>query len=236
MQLRAWWLSLQERTTPAHSPRQAGSSAGDNDYGQLGNNSTIDSSIPVDVTGLSSGVAAISAGQGQTCALTTVGGVKCWGGINGSLIPIDIPGLASGVVSINTSAAYDNHTCVLTTIGGVKCSSGIGTYGATLVDQPGLPSDVTAITVGKRHACSLTSAGGVKCWGLDDPIAEIFDPTGVLSSTPVNVPGLSSGVTAISAGYDSTFALTTAGGVKAWENNGLSIVDIAGLTSGVAAI
>ncbi len=101
---------------------------GSNDQGQLGDNSIAQRLTPVDVVGLAGGVAAVATGASHSCALTTAGGVKCWGdntygqlGDNTQtqrLTPVNVSGLASGVKAI---AAGDNHTCALTNAGGVKC-------------------------------------------------------------------------------------------------------------------
>ena len=55
---------------------------GDNGFGQLGDGTTTDRTTPVDVVGLTSGVAAVSAGSAHTCAWTTEGSIKCWGSNN----------------------------------------------------------------------------------------------------------------------------------------------------------
>ncbi|OGT41708.1 MAG: hypothetical protein A3F13_03015 [Gammaproteobacteria bacterium RIFCSPHIGHO2_12_FULL_40_19] len=53
---------------------------GNNFHGQLGNGTTaINSSVPIDVSGLSSGVRSIVNGNGSSCALLTSGVMKCWG-------------------------------------------------------------------------------------------------------------------------------------------------------------
>jgi hypothetical protein len=101
---------------------------GDNSNGQLGNGSTTNSLVPVAVTGLSSGVASISAGNGLTCAVTTSGAAYCWGwngegdlGIGsttGSLVPVAVTGLSSGVASISAGFL---HTCAVTTSGAIYC-------------------------------------------------------------------------------------------------------------------
>jgi alpha-tubulin suppressor-like RCC1 family protein len=63
---------------------------GNNNYGQLGNNTTTNSPTPIPVETLGNGVISASAGWGFTCASTTSGGVWCWG--VRSHVPIHVTG------------------------------------------------------------------------------------------------------------------------------------------------
>ena len=207
---------------------------GFNAFGQLGDNSTTSRKIPVDVSGLTSGVAKVSAGGNHSCAVTTTGGAKCWGfnafgelGDNTNTnrkIPVNVFGLTSGVAAIS---AGGTHTCALTTTGGVKCwgdnaagelGNGSNINSKIPVDVTGLTSGVAAVSAGTDHTCALTTTGGVKCWG-SDVSGELGDGTNTDSNVPVDVSGLSSGVTAVSAGTDHTGALAALGALKCWGSN-----------------
>ena len=237
---------------------------GANNYGQVGNNSGTDALLSQDVVGLTSGVAAVAAGDWHTCALTTSGGVKCWGrntsgqlGNNSLTVqrtPVNVTGLTSGVISLTGGSL---HTCALTTSGGVKCwgynasgqlGNGDTVTQKTAVDVTGLSSGVSAITAGLYHTCALTTSGGVKCWGEADAGRVLGNGSVVDQKTPADVTGLTSGVTAISAGEYHTCALISDGTVKcwgrntygqignaSWDNQNLP-VDVAGLSVPVVSI
>jgi alpha-tubulin suppressor-like RCC1 family protein len=204
---------------------------GNNEYGQLGDDSLVDSSMPTDVFGPRGWAAGVSAGGwSHACAITAAGGVMCWG--------------ENTLGQLGDGTYAGPETCR-----GNPCST-------TPVDVSGLTSGVMAISAAGDYTCALTVAGGVKCWG-DNADGELGDGTNTgpeicsyftCSTTPVDVTGLTSGVTAISAGYYHACALTTAGGAKCWGYNGQGQlgdgtearktvpVDVSGLTSGVAAI
>ena len=140
--------------------------------------------MPVNVTGLTSGVSAIAAGSGHTCALTTAGGVKCWG-YN------DYGQLGDGTTTQRAHARRreradqrrqrhrgrrlshlrPDHRRRRQVLGSTTADGQLGdgttTSSATPVDVSGLTSGVSAIAAGDYHTCALTTAGGVKCWGYN---------------------------------------------------------------------
>jgi alpha-tubulin suppressor-like RCC1 family protein len=226
---------------------------GQNVYGQLGDGTTTDRAVPRDVVGLATGVTAVAAGGGHSCALTNGGGVKCWGSnAYGQLgdgttttrtTPVAVAGLSSGVTAVS---AGGTHTCALLSAGTVKC------WGRNLEGQLGdgsttnRPTPVsitgsitgTQVSAGGGHSCVVTSGGGLKCWG-DNTYSQLGDGTNTRRLAPTDVSGLTSGATMVSAGGSETCAVTNAGGAKCW-GNGLSAApsDVSGLTSeirGVAA-
>lgn len=221
---------------------------GNNYTGRLGDGTDTDSLTAVDVSGLSSGVAAIAAGENHSCALTTGGGVKCWGSNNvgqlgdgtteSRLMAVDVSGLDSGVLAI---AASRQQTCALTSAGGVKCwgsnlngelGDGTTTTRLTAVDVSGLSSGVTAIAMGGSHACALTAGGGLMCWG-NNGSGQLGDGTTTNRLTAVGVSGLDSGISAIAVGQGFTCALTTSGGVKCWGSHRNGQLGIGGRNYGL---
>lgn len=237
---------------------------GNNDSGQTGNDLSIPSYTPYNVVGLSSGVLSISAGSNFTCALTSAGGVKCWGrnssgqlgnnSLADSITPVDVQGLTTGVNSI---AAGTAHACALLVSGSLKCwgynnggQLGNGTLvnSSVPVDVVGISGSVSAVSAGLTHTCAVLSSGAAQCWG-DNTYGQLgTGALGTVGTPPTSVAGLTSGVTGLSAAEAHTCVLMSSGGVKCWGGNTqgqlgdgsdstrLSPVDVAGMTSGVISL
>lgn len=207
-----------------------------NKYGELGDGTGWNSALPKLVSGLAGDTVAITSGTDHSCALSSAGGVKCWGyngsgqigdgtSLNNRMSPVQVSGLTSGVTAI---AAGESHTCALTSAGAVLCwgsndrrQLGIDSpYSRTVPNQvTGMTAGVAAITAYGKHNCALLVSGGLSCWG-ENTYGQLGNgSTASAQPIPAPVSGLASGVTAIAAGNQKTCALMATGGVKCWGYN-----------------
>lgn len=178
---------------------------GYNAHGQLGNNSTTNSSVPVEFTGNGSidftGVDSIVAGYRHTCATRSNGSLHCWGhnasgqignGSNANaLVPVDITnnGSLSGAQGIDLVASGSNHVCTLLTDKALHCW-GHGSHGqlgngdASSSSNP-LPLNVTANFPVLSNPAVAVVLGGVTLQG------ELVGSTAVTGiSTPPHAAGM----------------------------------------------
>ena len=211
---------------------------GNNSYGQLGNGTTTGSLTPVSVTGLGSGVGAITAGAFHTCAISS-SGVVCWGNnANGQLgngtTTQQLTPVAVGLNAVAITAG-NVHTCALilnSSLHQMYCwgwngygqlGNGTTTTELTPVRVSGL-IDPLAISAGFSHTCTYDSisnrpgSGVTNCWGNNGD-GQLGNNSLANALTPVM--GDSGDKVTAGGGYH-TCSLTnyaSGGGVQCWGYN-----------------
>jgi len=203
---------------------------GYNGYGQLGNGSTSNSTVPVAVAG-GLAFAVVSGGFGHSCGVTGAGAAYCWGWNfagqlgNGSTTNSSTPVAVTGGLTFLSVSAGEYHSCGLTAAGAGYCwgdntSGQLGNGSTTSRSAPAAVAGgltFVAVNAGGAHSCGLTAAGVAYCWGANS-FGELGNGANTIDSTPVAVAG---GLTfaAVRGGNDHTCGLSTAGAAYCWGDN-----------------
>jgi alpha-tubulin suppressor-like RCC1 family protein len=210
-----------------------------NEFGQLGNATTTNSSTPVRVL-LPAGTKAtdIGAGENFSLARTSKGHELAWGlNINGQLgngtttnssTPVRVL-LPAGAV-VTTMTAGENFALAGTSGGGLFAwgANNLGQFGDGTTTSSDTPVEVfilirgpsighlVSLAAGGGHTLALFSSGALLAWGGNGQ-GELGNGTTTSSDTPVGVL-LPAGaqVTAIRGGEFDSMALTAKGHVLTW--------------------
>ncbi len=151
---------------------------GQNTYGQLGNSSVTNSSIPVQSSLLGTGIVKVAAGGSHACSLDGSGNIRCVGrGTVGQL------GNGNGTDSWNTTAnvigsfydkvvAGQDHTCAKKSDNTLWCwgSNSFGQLGDGTGVNSNSPVQIgTAewadVFAGYNHTCGIKTDNTMWCWG-----------------------------------------------------------------------
>jgi len=222
---------------------------GYNDRGQLGNNSTTRSLVPVAVNTADalSGktIKSIAAGNWYVCAVASDNLTYCWGYANygqlgnDSIVDSWVPAAVSttGVLSGKTIAsisAGNNHVCAIASDNLTYCwgSNGGGRLGNNSIVQSNVPVSVSVAILrektiksmdsGNSFNCAIASDDLAYCWGYNST-GQLGDNSTTQSLIPVavNTAGVLSGKTLklITSGGSQTCAIASDDLAYCWGNN-----------------
>ncbi len=226
---------------------------GSNSTGQLGTGTTDGVGTLVMVTAPGGeadlgDIREITAGQTHTCALSSGGGVTCWGSnFSGQLgdgttddraEPATVEAVGGGgeLSAVRQVVAGAFHTCALSTTGRVSCwgANGSGQLGdgtttnrtapAAVLDAAGDElTNVTHLSAGSFHTCAVLGTGRIACWG-NNFFGQLGDGTTSDRTAPVTVidgdgDGQLAGGRQAAAGSFHTCVLTNQNRVHCWGAN-----------------
>lgn len=219
---------------------------GRNHWGQLGNGTAADSTVPYPI-GVLDGVVALACGERHTVALRRDGTVRAWGDNrdgqlgNGTYTASGTPVLVAGLPSVVAVACGSAHSVALGADGtvwtwGTNRASllGCGRDPAYYTSVPapirvpgphgvGALTGITAVAAGGDHTLALRADGTVFAWG-NNTWGQLGTGSQTPAPLPVAVPGLT-GVRLIACGGgplvgEHSLAVDAAGTLWAWGANG----------------
>lgn len=208
---------------------------GQNNFGQIGDGSQTNRSLPTLVAG-GDVFQQIAAGGDATCGILTNNSLKCWGG--NSLAAVGdgttshrlTPVLIDDPTKFKFVANSLYHGCAITTADKLKC------WGYNPNGQVGDDSTATRtapvfvdtntnyqfMSLGGYHTCGITDSGALKCWGRND-----LGQLGNGGAASLKVPALiDSGTTyqQIATGFYFVCGLTSKGTLKCWGDSSLGLL------------
>ncbi len=214
---------------------------GDNSEGELGITGA-DPDTPVQVTGLTSGVADVTAGSYYSCAVLTDSSAMCWGSgplgagpsTTGSFTPVSVLNPAgtaplTGVLDVDGGFA---DACAIMTNQSALCwgSNQDGDLGNGANLESTLPLQVTSvgssaalanvaqIGAGENFICVLVVSGAIQCSGTN-AFGQLSDGNFTSKETWQAATGLTGVPIEMTAGFNQACVVLPTGGISCWGSD-----------------
>jgi len=207
---------------------------GRNSNGQLGNNTTVDRSSPVQTVAFGTNWKQVECGYNCTLSIKTDGTLWCWGqNAYGKLGNNTTTNCSSPVQTVTFGINWKQVSAGFHFCGAVKTDGTLWTWGRNNYGQLGdntatnRSSPVQTVTFGTNWnslSCGNLHAGGIKTdgtlwlWG-NNSSGEIGDNTTISRSSPVQTVAFGTSWKSVACGSTSTVAIKKDGTLWCWGDN-----------------
>jgi alpha-tubulin suppressor-like RCC1 family protein len=172
-----------------------------------------------------------SGGVSHMCVRTSSGSVQCWGANgngqlgNASVVSSNIPVSVQGITNASDVDAGWRHTCAIQN-GKVLCwgsnyagqlGNGTRTDSNIAVQVVGL-NDAVQVSAGDRSSCAVRANGRVACWGFKLFGQNVYSPTPIYETTPVEITGVDAAAAA-TVGIEHACVVTRTGKLQCFGRN-----------------
>lgn len=213
-------------------------SKGDNFYGQLGDGTYVDKSELTEISGFSTSVVELDAGDQFGIARLSDNTLMSWGhnnfgqlGLASGTTTFNVPTAVGGLVNVEEVATGTGHVLIRLSNGDVYSwgnnnNGQLGHGDTTNRDAPvkiATLSNIVGIACGDLYSMALTNTGDVYIWG-DNNYAQLGDGGTTDNPTPTQVGGIFN-VTKIAAGQRFAIAQDNLNQIWGWGVNQFSQID-----------